>query len=102
MARTKKPSSVQEFSVREFFARFQNADACLEHIMNVRYGLRHTCQKCGAVDATFHKLTDRPAYSCASCGAHVYPCAGTIFQDSRTPLQVWFYRSICSSRPATA
>ena len=21
----------------------------------------------------------------------MYPCAGTIFQDSRTPLRVWFY-----------
>ena len=34
---------------------------------------------------------ERRAFSCAHCGDHVYPCAGTIFQDSRTPLQVWFY-----------
>lgn len=33
----------------------------------------------------------RKAYCCAHCGDHLYPCAGTIFQDSRTPLQVWFY-----------
>lgn len=59
--------------------------------MEVRYGLRHDCQACGVVGATFHKLAKRPAYSCAHCGHHVYPCAGTIFQDSRTPLQVWFY-----------
>src|SRR5665213_1853221 len=84
-------SNVQAFSVREFFARFPNDEACLEHIMTVRYGLRHTCAKCGVVDATFHRLAKRPAYSCASCGAHVYPCAGTVFQDSTTPLTVWFY-----------
>jgi transposase len=58
--------------------------------MEVRYGLRHVCAKCGK-DSTFHKLADRRAFSCAHCGNHVYPCAGTIFQDSRTPLQSWFY-----------
>lgn len=59
--------------------------------MSVRYGLRHTCRKCGVVDATFHRLAARPAYACAHCGDHVYPCAGTVFQDTRTPLTVWFY-----------
>jgi transposase len=58
--------------------------------MEARYGLRHTGQACG-VEGTFHKLTGRRAFSCSSCGDHVYPCAGTIFQDSRTPLRVWFY-----------
>lgn len=58
--------------------------------MEVRYGLRHVCGKCG-VESTFHKLTERRAFSCAHCGAHVYPCAGTIFEDSHTPLQIWFY-----------
>jgi transposase len=83
-------SNVQAYSVREFFAEFQTDDACLTHIMEVRYGLRHACEKCGK-DASFHKLAERRAYSCAQCGHHVYPCAGTIFQDSRTSLQVWFY-----------
>ena len=87
----KKVSNVQPFSVREFFTRFPDDDSCLKHIMEVRYGLRHDCQACGTVNATFHKLAERRAYSCAHCGHHVYPCAGTVFQDSRTPLQVWFY-----------
>ena len=77
-------------TVREFFERYPTDDACLEHIMEVRYGLRHVCGACG-VEGTFHKLTGRRAFSCASCGDHVYPCAGTIFQDSRTSLQIWFY-----------
>ncbi len=59
--------------------------------MSVRFGLRHTCRKCGVVEATFHALAKRRAFSCAHCGDHVYPCAGTIFQDSRTPLTLWFY-----------
>ena len=79
-----------KLTVKQFFARFPDDDACLNHIMDVRFGKKHTCKTCG-VDATFHKLANRRAYSCAQCGAHLYPCAGTIFQDSRTSLQSWFY-----------
>jgi transposase len=89
MAR-KNPSKVQALSVRQFFERFADDDACLLHIMEVRFGLRHPCAKCLNL-STFHRLADRPAFSCAHCGAHVHPCAGTIFQDTRTPLQMWFY-----------
>lgn len=80
----------RKFTVRQFFEKFPDDDACLHHVMEVCYGLRHTCQHCGK-EATFHRLANRKAYSCAQCGAHVYPCAGTVFQDSRTPLQLWFY-----------
>ena len=55
-----------------------------------RYGTRHQCQKCGET-ATFHRLTNRKAYTCSRCGDHLYPCAGTIFEGSRTSLQLWFY-----------
>jgi hypothetical protein len=85
-----KSSNVQAFSVREFFERFSTEGACLEHLMETRYGLRHPCDKCLRM-ATFHRITSRPAYSCAFCGHYVYPCAGTIFQDTRTPLRMWFY-----------
>jgi transposase-like protein len=90
MSKDAKLKKLGKLTVREFFARFPDDDACLTHIMEVRYGLRHVCQACG-VEGTFHKLTDRRAFSCSSCGDHVYPGAGTIFQDSRTPLRVWFY-----------
>jgi transposase len=79
-----------KLTVGEFFARFPDDEACLNHIMEVRFGMRHVCQACG-VEGTFHKLTGRRAFSCASCGDHLYPTAGTVFQDTRTPLRVWFY-----------
>ena len=78
------------YTVKKFFAEFSSDDVCLTRIMEVRFGLRHICEKCGK-DATFHKLENRRAYSCSACGDHVYPCAGTIFQGSRTSLQSWFY-----------
>ena len=84
-------TTAEKMTVKEFFARFPSDDACLQHVMEVRYGLRHVCQACGTIDSTFHKIAGRKAYACAHCGTHVYPCAGTIFQDSRTSLQSWFY-----------
>jgi len=79
-----------KFTVRDFFNRFPDDDACLHHVMKVRFGARHVCRACGQ-EATFHKLASRKAYTCSRCGDHLYPCAGTIFQDSRTSLQMWFY-----------
>jgi transposase len=87
---SKSPSSSPDFSVRDFFKRFPDDDACLAHVMEQRYGFKGHCPHCG-VETTFHRMTDRKAYAGAACGCHVYPCAGTIFQDSRTPLQSWYY-----------
>ncbi|WP_421991018.1 IS1595 family transposase [Qipengyuania sp.] len=89
---TKSPSASPDFSVREFFQRFNSEDACLEHIMQVRFGgTRFDCPKCGTVESTFHKLQKRRTYVCASCGHHVNPTAGTILENTRTPLVSWFY-----------
>lgn len=86
-----KNSLPRKLTIREFFKRFPDDATCLEHVMDIRFGLRHDCRKCGVVGATFHRLENRKAYECAHCANHLYPCAGTIFQDSRTSLQVWFY-----------
>src|SRR5580698_8055814 len=90
MSKDSKLQQLGRLTVGEFFARFPDDAACLSHIMEVRYGIRHTCTAC-KVYGTFHKLAERRAFSCAHCGHHVYPTAGTVFQDTRTPLRVWFY-----------
>lgn len=90
MSKDTQIQKLGRLTVGEFFARFPDDDACLNHIMEVRYGMRHVCAAC-RVEGTFHKLSGRRAFSCAHCGHHVYPTANTVFQDTRTPLQVWFY-----------
>jgi transposase len=79
------------FTMRDFNAQFPDDAACLAFLMDQKYpsGLV-PCEKCGA-DRKHHRLANRPAYSCDGCGSHTYPMAGTIFQDSRTPLKTWFY-----------
>lgn len=79
-------------TVIDLFKRFPTEEACLDHIMLVRFGgLRFDCPSCGVVDATFHRLARIRAYSCSACGHHVHPTAGTILHDTRTPLRSWFY-----------
>lgn len=81
---------MSDFTVLEFFKRFPDDDACLDHLMVVKYGESLTCPRCGH-ESKFHRLKKLPAYSCQHCGHHVHPMAGTPFEKSRTPLQKWFY-----------
>ena len=58
---SKSPSSSPALSVREFFTRFPDGNACLEHIMAVRFGgLTMDCPSCG-VEGAFHKLPGLPS-----------------------------------------
>lgn len=79
------------FTIANFNAQFPDDAACLEFLMEQKYpsGLV-PCEKCGS-DRKHYRLANRPAYSCDHCGSHIYPMAGTIFQDSRTSLRTWFY-----------
>jgi transposase-like protein len=58
--------------------------------MEVRYGKHSECPKCHKA-TTFYRIKKRPAYACEFCGHHVSPMAGTPFESTRTPLQMWFY-----------
>ncbi len=77
-------------TVREFFNKFPSDDKCLEHLFDVRYGQGHTCPKCER-SARWYKIEAERAYSCQWCGNHLHPTVGTLFEKSRTPLQLWFY-----------
>ncbi len=76
-------------TIQDFFARFPNEEACLAHLMTLRFGDDFGCPKCGEI-GKFRKLAKQPAYTC-NCGHHVHPMKGTMFTDSHTPLVKWFY-----------
>jgi len=80
----------KNFTVTEFFKRFPDDDACLDHLMLVRHGKMLDCPKCGK-HGKFSRIKKLPAYQCAWCGHHIHPMVGTPFEKSRTPLQKWFY-----------
>src|ERR1700691_5708599 len=77
-------------NVRAFQKRFPDEDACLTHLMRVRFGERLTCFKCQK-QATYYRVKERRCYECEHCGYQVYPTAGTPFEQTRTPLTDWFF-----------
>lgn len=88
---------------KEFDARFPDDDACLDHLMLVRYGRRFECQKC-AKTATYYRVKGRRSYECEWCANQVYPTAGTPFENTRTSLKDWFFVMFlfCASRNGVA
>lgn len=77
-------------TLREFLAKFPDDETCIEHVFNARYGQGHACPNCARA-AKWYRIRATRAYACQWCGWHLHPTAGTLFEDTRTPLQLWFY-----------
>jgi len=85
--------SDSSYSLMEFVREFPDDAACLRWLWETRCsadGERAHCPKCDR-ERKFHKVADRPAWDCDSCGYHLHPTAGTIFHKSSTSLHLWFY-----------
>jgi transposase-like protein len=77
----------------EFMRDFPTDEKCLDWLWRTRFaedGAHTFCVKCDR-ERKFHKVNDRPAWDCDSCGHHIHPLAGTIFHKSSTSLHLWFY-----------
>lgn len=74
-------------SLLEFEARFATDDACRQYLAALRWPEGFTCPACGAGEAW---STGRGLWMCRACGRQASVTAGTIFQDARTPLTLWF------------
>ena len=71
----------------EFERWFSSEEACREYLIGVRWPDGIECPQCGNRKLW---LTGRKLYHCAACGHEVSVTAGTLFQDTRKPLLLWF------------
>src|SRR5690242_41361 len=96
---------MSRYALSHFETDFPDEAACLAAVMRLRYGSTHLfCPGC-LQRSRFHPVGGRRAYACQACGRHIFPCAGTAFARSRTPLRVWFralYRATAMRRGASA
>lgn len=83
-----KPGVHYPSSEREFRSWFQTENDCLDYLDWLRWGGPRLCPHCGVVSPP-REVTGR-VWRCAACKARVSRTAGTIFQDTRTPLTAWF------------
>src|SRR5215217_7110676 len=81
---------MRRYTIYDFNRDFPDDDACLDFVASLIYPDGIPCRTCGEI-RPHARLNRRKAYSCAYCGTHVYPLAGTIFEKSSTPLKSWFY-----------
>jgi len=73
-------------NLAEFERRFANADACRAYLVQLRWPGGFCCPKCGGTKA----CAVGRLFQCAACRRQTSVTAGTIFQDTRTPLPTWF------------
>ena len=74
----------------QFFRMFPDDETCLTHLFNVRFGQGFVCPSCER-PSNWYRIKAERAYSCQWCGHHLHPTVGTPFEQTRTPLQLWFY-----------
>ena len=71
----------------ELERRFATEEACREYLGALRWPEGFVCPRCGSGDAWRMK---RGLFLCRTCRRQVSVTAGTVFQDTRLPLTLWF------------
>jgi transposase-like protein len=74
-------------TAQEFQDWFSSEAACRDYIVHLRWPNGFICPRCKTKKAWF---TKRGEFSCAHCGCQTSIIVGTIFQDARKPLRLWF------------
>ena len=70
--------------LRELEARFSTEAACRDYLLQLRWPEGFRCPRCG------EQKSWPKADGLMRCAACDYQAAGTVFQDSRLPLTLWF------------
>src|SRR5512133_351606 len=76
-------------SEAEFRGRFPDEDHCREYLARLKWPEGFRCAHC-AGDRAYFLPSKRVVYECADCGRQVSVIAGTIFEQSKKPLALWF------------
>lgn len=82
----------------EFDARFATEAACRAYLAQVRWPDGFRCPACEGAKAWEVRAV---LWQCAACGRQTSVTAGTIFQDTRTPLTMWFRAMWCVTSTKT-
>jgi transposase len=82
--------NTKPLTTTQFFRQFPDDETCLRHLFDARFGQGFTCPSCER-PANWYRIKAERAFSCQWCGYHLHPTVGTPFEQTRTPLQLWFY-----------
>src|SRR3989344_5158023 len=79
-----------KYTISNFRTDFPDDNTCLDKVFSLRYGSQTHCTKCDNV-FSYTRVKGRQCYQCDKCYYQIYPCAGTVFENTKTPLLYWFY-----------
>jgi transposase-like protein/Zn ribbon nucleic-acid-binding protein len=71
----------------EFTTKFASEEQCRNNLYQLRFPDGFVCPKCANTKAW---PVGKTLFECSKCGYQMSMIAGTIFQDTRTPLKTWF------------
>ncbi len=75
--------------------RFQDQESCIEYLEKLRFGDEPFCPLCGCMNVARKDELDRVGrWNCHDCHSSFNVLSGTIFQQTRIPLEKWFM-AIC-------
>ena len=74
-------------TVQEFEQRFSTEEACRAYLVSLRWPEGFRCPQCKGTKAVLVRAT---LFQCCDCRRQTSATAGTIFQDTRKPLVMWF------------
>ena len=80
--------TLKGLSEAEFRERFGTEAACRATLFAMRWGEGLNCPRCGG--ARFCQLKSRQLFQCNRCKKQVRLTAGTVFQDTKLALTIWF------------
>ncbi len=75
-------------TLAEFLAHFKDDEACRKHFAAIRFRNGEYCPHCNG--KKIHLFKDGKRYRCANCKQDFTIKTGTVFGESKLPLQKWF------------
>jgi len=76
-------------SLLKLMEAFPDEETCIQHLEKLRWPLSIVCPCCGST-RKIYKVKRNYIYKCADCRNQFSVRKGTIFEESRLPLQKWF------------
>lgn len=75
-------------TLSDLMIAFADPQKAIDHFKAIRWRDGEFCPHCG--HDKVYKLADANRYKCAECKVHFSILVGTIFENTKLPLRVWF------------
>lgn len=75
-------------NIIQIFQQFPTQESCIQHLEKARWGSEPVCPYCGSVNS--NALPKQHRHHCNGCRKSFSVTVGTIFHDTKVPLQKWF------------